>query len=61
MSDNIILSGGYDNVVVMYDTRCQSCVLTCDHGAPVESILFLPTGGLFVTAGKLNIGVNPHE
>ena len=37
----------------MYDARVGSCVLSVDHGAPVESILMFPTGGLFISAGLM--------
>jgi U3 small nucleolar RNA-associated protein 15 len=51
VSTDIILSGGYDNTVRMYDTRINTSVFHMDHGAPVESVLFLPTGGVFLSAG----------
>lgn len=35
----------------MYDIRDKSVVCSLDHGAPVESVLFLPTGSVFITAG----------
>jgi U3 small nucleolar RNA-associated protein 15 len=50
-----ILSGGYDQVVKMYDTRSNECTMTINHGAPLESIVFHPTGGIFITAGGNNI------
>lgn len=53
ISTDIILSGGYDNIVRMYDTRINNSVFNLDHGAPVESVLFLPTGGVFLSAGML--------
>lgn len=53
VSTDIILSGGYDNIVRMYDTRINNSVFNMDHGAPVESVLFLPTGGVFLSAGTL--------
>lgn len=53
VSTDIILSGGYDNIVRMYDTRINASVFNMDHGAPVESVLFLPTGGVFLSAGTL--------
>lgn len=54
---DIILSGGYDNIVQMYDTRTDSKVLTCNHGSPVESLLFLPSGGIFLSAGGTDIKI----
>ena len=53
VSTDIILSGGYDSTVRMYDTRINASVFNIDHGAPVESVLFLPTGGVFLSAGKM--------
>ena len=57
VSTDIILSGGYDNTVHMYDTRTSATVFSVDHGAHVESVLFLPTGGVFLSAGILNINI----
>lgn len=57
VSTDIILSGGYDNVIHMYDTRINASVFNVDHGAPVESVLFLPTGGVFLSAGGTEIRV----
>nr|CAD7255865.1 unnamed protein product [Timema shepardi] len=57
VSPDIVLSGGYDNHVRMFDTRTNSEVFVVDHGAPVESVLFLPTGGLFLSAGGTEIRV----
>ncbi|KAL0266986.1 UNVERIFIED_CONTAM: hypothetical protein PYX00_009376 [Menopon gallinae] len=55
VSPDIILSGGYDNYVKMYDKRSESVVFNVNHGAPVESVLFLPTGGIFLSAGGTEI------
>ncbi|XP_047003670.1 U3 small nucleolar RNA-associated protein 15 homolog [Schistocerca americana] len=57
VSADIILSGGYDNIVRMYDTRAKTAVFQVDHGAPVESTLFLPSGGVFLSAGGTEIRV----
>ncbi|GAB1605171.1 U3 small nucleolar RNA-associated protein 15 homolog [Argonauta hians] len=50
-SPDIILSGGYDHLIKMFDTRLQESVLTVDHGSPVESVLMFPSVGLFFSAG----------
>jgi U3 small nucleolar RNA-associated protein 15 len=50
-SPHTILSGGYDHVVKMYDTRSYQSVMSIVHGNPIESLVFLPTGGIFVSAG----------
>lgn len=47
----MVVSGGYDGAVKMYDIRDKSVVCSLDHGAPVESALFLPTGSILITAG----------
>ncbi|KDR24524.1 U3 small nucleolar RNA-associated protein 15 homolog [Zootermopsis nevadensis] len=57
VSTDIILSGGYDNIVRMYDTRVKASVFSVDHGAAVESVIFLPTGGIFLSAGGTEIRV----
>lgn len=57
ISPDIILSGGYDNAVKLYDCRSNETVLTVNHGSPVESTLFLPSGGLFISAGGTEIKV----
>ncbi|XP_012266219.2 U3 small nucleolar RNA-associated protein 15 homolog [Athalia rosae] len=57
VSPDIFLSGGYDKVVKMYDTRTDKTVLKVDHEAPVESLLFLPAGGIFLSAGGTEIRV----
>lgn len=55
VNPNMVISGGYDSVVKMYDIRDKSTVCTLDHGAPVESVLFVPSGSLFVTAGTFRV------
>jgi len=51
-SPHIILSGCYDGIIKLYDTRTNSEVLHVNHSAPVESVLFLPTGGIFISSGN---------
>jgi len=50
-NSNIILSGSYDHTVKLWDARENKCTLTLDHGAPVESVLLYPGGGLAVSVG----------
>jgi len=57
VSAHTILSGGYDQVIKMYDTRANKCVMTLNHGSPVGSLVFLPTGGIFVSAGGTDIKI----
>lgn len=55
VSATTLLSGGYDQVVKMYDSRTESCVMSLNHGAPIESLLFLPSGSVIVSAGGTEI------
>lgn len=57
ISPNIFLSGGYDHVVRMYDSRAAECVMEMKHESPVESMLMLPSGGTFISAGGTEIKV----
>ncbi|CAG9836855.1 unnamed protein product [Diabrotica balteata] len=54
---DIVISGGYDHKVKMFDTRTEKEVITVDHGSPVESLLFLPAGGIFLSAGGTEIKI----
>lgn len=55
ISPDIILSGSYDHTLKLYDCRSNDTVLTVNHGSPVESVLFLPSGGIFISAGGTEI------
>ncbi|PZC80481.1 hypothetical protein B5X24_HaOG214638 [Helicoverpa armigera] len=57
ISPEIILSGSYDHTVKLYDCRSNEVVLSVNHGSPVESTLFLPSGGIFISAGGTEIKV----
>lgn len=57
VSENVILSGSYDNTIKMWDVRSSSCVMTLTHGSPLESLVFLPTGGIFVSSGGTDMKV----
>lgn len=57
VSHDIILSGGYDKTCKMYDNRTGNAVFSVQHDSPIESALFLPTGGIFLTAGGTEIRV----
>jgi len=50
-SRDLLFTGCYDHTVKLFDTRCQSAVLSVDHGFPVESLVVFPGGGLVVSAG----------
>jgi len=71
---DIIVSGGYDHKVFVWDRRDGGePSLRMDHGCPVESLLILPGGSLIVTAGgslikvwdmvggKLLSSISPHH
>ncbi|XP_065205586.1 U3 small nucleolar RNA-associated protein 15 homolog [Planococcus citri] len=57
VNPSVVVSGGYDGAIKMYDIRDKSVACTLDHGAPVESALFLPTGSILVTAGGKEVRV----
>ncbi|XP_072746805.1 U3 small nucleolar RNA-associated protein 15 homolog [Anoplolepis gracilipes] len=57
VSTDVLLSGGYDKNIHMYDARTNKKILSVNHDAPVESLLFLPTGGIFLSAGGTDIKV----
>lgn len=57
ISPDIILSGSYDHTAKLYDCRSNETVLTVNHGSPVESTIFLPSGGIFLSAGGTEIKV----
>ncbi|XP_022824537.1 U3 small nucleolar RNA-associated protein 15 homolog [Spodoptera litura] len=57
ISPDIILSGSYDHSVKLYDCRSNETVLSVNHGSPVECTLFLPSGGIFISAGGTEIKV----
>ena len=50
-SADVLVSGGYDHAVRVWDARAAACTTTMDHGAPVEAVLVMPAGGLVVSAG----------
>lgn len=57
VSSDILISGSYDKTVNVYDTRSSDPVMTVNHGSPIESVLFLPSGGIFVSGGGLEVCV----
>ncbi|KAG0303027.1 snoRNA-binding rRNA-processing protein [Dissophora globulifera] len=54
---HLILSGSYDQTVKLWDMRTQGCVMTMNHGAPVECVEMFPNGGVVVAAGGPNLKV----
>uniref|UniRef100_A0A1B0F0L7 U3 small nucleolar RNA-associated protein 15 homolog n=1 Tax=Phlebotomus papatasi TaxID=29031 RepID=A0A1B0F0L7_PHLPP len=58
VSPHLLLSGGYDHTIKMLDTRMPNeQVLQVNHESPVESLIYLPSGGVFVSAGGTHIKV----
>ena len=43
--------GSYDHTVRVYDARLEKCVMSMEHGQPVESVLLYPSDGLLVSIG----------
>ncbi|KAH8275699.1 hypothetical protein KR044_002988, partial [Drosophila immigrans] len=57
-ASHLFISGGYDGKINVYDTRTEKAITsTLDHGSPVESMLFLPNGSIFITAGGTQVRV----
>ena len=52
VTNDIFISGSYDKTVNMYDARTNTKICTVNHDAPVESVIFLPSGGVFLSAGQ---------
>eukprot|EP00884_Botryococcus_braunii_P021255 jgi/Botrbrau1/7813/Bobra.0159s0241.1 len=48
-------TGAYDHTCRLWDVRSSQEVGVMDHGAPVEAIAFLPSGGLVATAGGTEV------
>lgn len=57
ISPDIFASGGYDNKIIVYDVRQQKSIFTVNHEAPIESLMFLPSGGVLISAGGNDLKV----
>ncbi|KAJ8676806.1 hypothetical protein QAD02_012593 [Eretmocerus hayati] len=51
ISPSIFSSGGYDGTINMYDSRTSKNILRLSHESPVQSLCFLPHGGVLISAG----------
>lgn len=54
VNSEVIATGSYDHSIKVWDIRVSNAstsVLNFNHGNPVESVMFLPSGGLIATAG----------
>lgn len=56
-NQDLVLSGSYDHSVSLWDLRTGTTIMTCDHGAPVETTLVFPSGAACLTAGDNYIKV----
>lgn len=60
ISPNIFLTGSYDKIVKVFDIRMAEkggVIYQVNHGHPVEALMWLPTGGIFLSAGGTSIKV----
>ncbi|EPS68334.1 hypothetical protein M569_06434, partial [Genlisea aurea] len=53
VSDEMFVSGSYDHRIKLWDVRVSSSgsVMELKHGLPVESVIYLPSGGLIASSG----------
>ncbi|EEF38048.1 protein SLOW WALKER 1 [Ricinus communis] len=55
----VFVTGSYDHCVKLWDVRVESkrSVLEMNHGKPIEDVMFLPSGGMLVTAGGNSVKI----
>ncbi|KAL2323601.1 hypothetical protein Fmac_027980 [Flemingia macrophylla] len=53
VNSDLFVTGSYDHVVKLWDARVRDSKssLHVNHGAPVQDVVFLPSGGMVATAG----------
>jgi len=56
-NNDLWLTGSYDHTVKLWDLRTGKYVFSMNHGAPVESLLMFPGGGVVVSAGSNELKV----
>ncbi|KAK7277698.1 hypothetical protein RJT34_22713 [Clitoria ternatea] len=54
---DIFVTGSYDHAVKLWDVRVRDSKssVQVNHGAPVEDVVFLPSGGMIATAGANSV------
>lgn len=60
VDDNLFATGSYDHKIRVWDVRASNSsgsALEIDHEKPVESVVFLPSGGLIATAGGNSVKI----
>ncbi|GAV79060.1 LOW QUALITY PROTEIN: WD40 domain-containing protein/UTP15_C domain-containing protein, partial [Cephalotus follicularis] len=55
----MFVTGSYDHRVKVWDVRVDNSrsVMEVNHGAPVEDVIYLPSGGLIATAGGNSVKI----
>ncbi|XP_051143589.1 protein SLOW WALKER 1 [Andrographis paniculata] len=60
-SDQLFASGSYDHRIRLWDLRASNTaagsVMELSHEKPVESVIYLPSGGLLATAGGNSVKI----
>ncbi|CAM6119018.1 unnamed protein product [Calypogeia fissa] len=56
-SADLWATGSYDHSVRIWDVRTSKSILQLQHGAPLEDVLFFPSGGLVATAGATEVKI----
>lgn len=54
-SSDVVGTAGYDHFIKLWDVRMRECISTFDHGHPVESLIFYPSGTSLASAGANTI------
>lgn len=62
ISPNIFVSGGYDKMIKVFDIRVgglneKSVIFEVNHGHAVDALMWLPTGGIFLSGGGTSVKV----
>lgn len=59
VNDSMFATGAYDHTIKVWDARVGNSkwIAEINHGAPVEDIVYLPSGGMIATAGLNSVKV----